>query len=153
MELFDAAFDADLDDIVQCVFSMCVGVDASRVPSGDGVPDGDLLAASVTITGAWRGAVAISCTASLARRAAESMFGTTQLPSAEEAGDALREVANIIAGNYKSLVSGPSHLSLPVMIDPADAPRNGGLHRDFWFDCEGDLLVVRVAQRLEREAL
>ena len=151
MEVFDTAADADLDDIVQTVFSMCVGVEAERVPSGAGLPDGELLVASVAITGAWSGAVAVSCSAALARRAAEAMFGTTELDSDEEARDALREVANIIAGNYKSLVAAPSRLSLPVMGDRQLAGPDEGASRELWFDCGGDLLVVRVAHLSQRE--
>lgn len=151
MEVFDTADEADLDDIVQTVFSMCVGVEAERVPSRAGPPEGERVVASVAITGAWSGAVAVSCSAALARRAAEAMFGTSQLPSEEEARDALREVANIIAGNYKSLVAGPSRLSLPVMGDGQLARPDEGASRELWFDCGGDLLVIRVAQLSHRE--
>ena len=145
MEAHDTVADADIDDIVQSVFSLCVGMEAARVPRGD-VPQGELMVASVAITGAWSGAVAVSCSAALARRTAEAMFGTTELASDEEARDALREVANIIAGNYKSLVSSPSRLSLPIMGDRQLAGPGHRMTCELWFDCGGDLLVVRVAQ-------
>lgn len=144
VESFDNAADADIDDIVRSVATLCLGIHAARVP--DDAPDRsgqDLVTASVTISGAWSGSVAVSCSPALARRAAIAMFGTANL-SDDEACDALRELANIIGGNFKGLVSSPSYLSLPVSRDhPLEAAGSRPVRR-LCFDCEGDLLLVSV---------
>jgi hypothetical protein len=142
----DLTAEADLDEIVQSLTSMCLGMDARRIaPVELELRAYDqLMTAWVLITGAWHGAVAVSCMPGLARRAASAMFGTEGQVADDEARDALREIANIIGGNFKSLVSSPSRLSLPVLRD--HAPGTSGLlpvHR-VWFDCEGEVLLVTV---------
>jgi hypothetical protein len=138
--------DADIDDIVQSLASACLGIDAARIPSDSAVDlgSGELMTATIAITGAWHGAVAVSCSPHLARRVGSAMFGTADLVSDEEARDALREIVNIIGGNFKSLVSGPARLSLPTVGDGegywADALPVHRLH----FDCGGEVLVVSV---------
>lgn len=138
--------DAAIDDIVQSLASACLGIDAARIPADEAslAAEGELMTASVAISGAWRGAVAVSCSPHLARRVGSAMFGTSELVSDEEARDALREIVNIIGGNFKSLVSGPSRLSLPTVRDGdgywTDALPVHRLH----FDCGGEVLVVSV---------
>jgi CheY-specific phosphatase CheX len=68
------------------------------------MPEGELVTASLAISGARTGTVAVSCSPELARRVAAAMFGTSGQVPDEDARDALREVANIVAGNFKSLV-------------------------------------------------
>lgn len=142
MEPLAPPTDADIDDIVQSLASMCLGMEAERVPLGDAAPDGELLVASVAITGAWTGVVTVSCQRALARRSAQAMFGTDDDVSDEQTSDALLEIANIIAGNFKSLVSGPSRLSLPVLRQRTAAPAGDGLARRIGFACGGHLLLV-----------
>jgi Chemotaxis phosphatase CheX len=143
-DIYTAA-EADIDDIVQNLTSMCLGLESTRVPpEALQSKDDDMLNASVTISGAWTGVVGVSCSSILARRAACAMYGTCDDITEEEARDALREIANIIGGNFKSLVSSPSSLSLPEVREQAVGA--GGLlpvHR-LWFECEGEPLLVTV---------
>lgn len=147
LDTFSTTSDADLDDIVRSLASMCLGMDAQRIPAEHALAErggAALLTASVTISGAWQGAVAVSCSPGLAQRAASAMFGTGRQVAEEEATDALREIANIIGGNFKSLVSSPSRLSLPVLGDQlSDHGGPSPAHR-LWFDCDGELLLVTV---------
>jgi Chemotaxis phosphatase CheX len=145
VEAIYTAAEADIDDIVQNLTSMCLGLESARVPP-EALPsdDRDMLNASVTISGAWCGVVGVSCSSALARRAASAMYGTAGHITEEEARDALREIANIIGGNFKSLVSSPSSLSLPEVREHAVGA--GGVlpvHR-LWFECEGEPLLVTV---------
>lgn len=72
----------------------------------------------VNITGNWEGSVLVRCTRPLARSITEAMFGMDPgEASADEIADALGEIANMIGGNVKSLVPGPSQLSLPTVVD------------------------------------
>lgn len=72
----------------------------------------------VNITGGWEGSVLVRCTRPLARTITETMFGMDPgEATADEIADALGEIANMIGGNVKSLVPGPSQLSLPTVAD------------------------------------
>jgi chemotaxis protein CheX len=81
--------------------------------------DADLnVVGMVGITGGWEGSVLVRCTLPLARSITETMFGMDPGEAEpEEIADALGEIANMIGGNLKSLVPGPSQLSLPMVAD------------------------------------
>lgn len=71
----------------------------------------------VQITGGWEGTVVVRATRELARTITETMFGMDAGEAAQEdIDDAVGEVANMIGGNVKSLVPGPSQLSLPAVV-------------------------------------
>jgi chemotaxis protein CheX len=93
------------------------------VPVQGGSPeDGARTAGQVLITGAWSGGVVLAGSTGLARAVASAMF---ELPeeelTAEEVRDAFGELTNMIGGGIKSLVPGPSTLSLPAVADDAGA--------------------------------
>ena len=79
---------------------------------------GVVLAACVQLTGAWTGAVTIQCSPRVARAAAGMMF---QVDPAETSGDdvrdALGELVNMVGGNIKALLPGPTQLSLPLVVE------------------------------------
>lgn len=112
-----------LDDIRTLTQKVCDSVLAMRpqLLAGTPVPAVSEVAACVRITGGWHGAVVLSCGRDLAVAITEAMFamdpGTT---SAEELDDAMGEMANMIGGNIKGLLPGPSHLSLPTVAEIAD---------------------------------
>jgi chemotaxis protein CheX len=75
-------------------------------------------AASISIEGAWNGAVIVACSRKLAKQAAATMYSCP--PS--EIDDAswrstLNELANIMGGNLKALLPSPSELGLPEAFD------------------------------------
>jgi chemotaxis protein CheX len=122
-------------------------------------PDGgDVTVGWVTVTGEWQGSVLLACPARLARMAAAAMF---DLPAAqlddEQVADALGELTNMIGGNIKSLIPGPSRLSMPTVTvgAPATVPTPGAaLLSTVSLACEGLPLTVSVwrigADRLAR---
>lgn len=74
--------------------------------------------ASVTIKGEWNGMVVLNLTAAGARLVTCGMLGMD--PETDEASDAdvvdaVGELVNMVGGNVKSLVPGPSQLSLPLV--------------------------------------
>lgn len=104
--------------------------------------------ATVHITGSWNGTVILSCSTTLARRAAAAMFQTPgeDLDDAEVA-DAFGELVNIIGGNLKSLLPEPSQLSLPTVSHGAAHVVNvpgAGLMEIVELVCEGERLTIAV---------
>jgi chemotaxis protein CheX len=112
-------------------------------------PDrGDLTVGCVTVTGGWQGSVLLACPAQLARMAASAMF---ELPveqlDDEQVADALGELTNMIGGNIKSLIPGPSRLSMPTVTvgEPSTVPMpRATLLSTVSLACEGLPLTVSV---------
>jgi chemotaxis protein CheX len=72
---------------------------------------------SVSISGAWSGHLLLGFEASAANEVARAMFGLgSDQASQDEVTDAVGELANIIAGNVKSMLPEPSTLSLPQVV-------------------------------------
>lgn len=109
-----------LDDIIaltQQVSDSVLGMSAEPLPDTS-VPHHSEVIASVQISGGWQGAVVVTCARNVAEAITEAMFamdpGTT---SQEELDDAMGEMANMIGGNIKGLMPGPSQLSLPTVVE------------------------------------
>lgn len=83
------------------------------------------VSASVSLTGAWRGHVVVTCSSAASKNAAAALLGVElDEVTIEDVTDALGELANIIGGNVKSLLPEPSALSLPhVLVEDADTAR------------------------------
>jgi CheY-specific phosphatase CheX len=92
-------------------------------PQGSGRPCAQKarLACAVSIHGDWHGRVVVSATLSLASQTATEMFGDDLPgpPTERDAHDALREIANIVAGNLKPLFGDHNTLGIPEDMDPA----------------------------------
>ena len=73
--------------------------------------------ASVSVTGAWHGHVAVSCSAAAADQLTAALLGVDRTEvSEDDITDALGELANVFGGNVKSLLPGPCELSLPHVV-------------------------------------
>jgi chemotaxis protein CheX len=89
-------------------------------------PPVEAVSAWVTITGPWNGAVVLTCAPATAEALAESVL-MTRPPTVvddEDVADALGELANVLGGNIKSVLPGPSSLGLPQI---GSAPSTGRL--------------------------
>jgi hypothetical protein len=77
--------------------------------------DEPLLTCAVCIRGGWNGQVIVQASLGLAGLAATRMFGkeSSASDSQIDAQDALREIANIVAGNVKPLFGQSNDLGLP----------------------------------------
>ncbi|GAA2356161.1 chemotaxis protein CheX [Dactylosporangium salmoneum] len=110
----------DLKVIAEQVWSSYLDLDGASplVPYPPEKPETDVTA-SVSVTGAWRGHVLVSCSEPAAKNVAAALLGIDFDDVAEEdVADALGELANIIGGNVKSLLPEPCALSLPhVHVD------------------------------------
>ncbi len=114
----------DIIAITQNVFSTVLAS-----PVGDPVrppepPPKPALTGSIHISGQWQGSVLVSTTESFADHAAEKMLGIDNSSVApEDRVDVLAELTNMIGGNIKSLLPGPSNLSLPS-VAPGTPPES-----------------------------
>jgi chemotaxis protein CheX len=89
-------------------------------------PPADVVSAWVDIVGPWNGSVVLTCAPATAEALTESVL-MTRPPTVvddEDVADALGELANVLGGNIKSVLPGPSRLGLPQI---GTAPRTGRL--------------------------
>jgi CheY-specific phosphatase CheX len=109
------------------------------------------ISALVQVTGEWNGAIRLDCTNSLARKATARMHGIeSSQVSTESACDAIAELANMIAGLMKTLLSGSGHNSLPTvaygMRYEFAVPNSIPIAR-FGFECHSNYLSVTIYKR------
>ena len=107
----------DVQMIVEEVWTSFLGADEPLLPAA---PDELTVgwSAAVTVTGEWHGMVSVELATDLAEQVARRMLavpddvlGTED----EDIADAVGELVNMIGGNVKSLMPGPSVLSLPLV--------------------------------------
>jgi chemotaxis protein CheX len=114
------------------------------------VPDevmGEDVVAMATITGEWNGTVCVSCSRVAARHATSAMFGMEDAElTADEINDAVGELVNVVGGNIKSLVPGPSVLGLPTVVEgtPVRLPTHLQLTHEVRFSWMAEPVVVSV---------
>jgi chemotaxis protein CheX len=93
-----------------------------ELPPGE-LPGNEVLAMT-DISGEWNGTVCLSCSQIAARHATCTMFGIPDEELTEaDITDAVGELVNVVGGNIKSLVPGPSVLSLPRVSEGDEGQR------------------------------
>jgi CheY-specific phosphatase CheX len=142
------------DDICQltcAIWESTLGLEVRPIP-GPGLSERQacILIGRVQITGAWLGTVLLECSEELAQEVARIMFHLdSEEPTPEEVRDALAEITNITAGNFKSLAGGHCHLSVPQVtgrvLDQPTVPGEVVISRQA-FACQGELFVVTVLE-------
>lgn len=100
----------DVVSVTQEVWSALLGLDLD--PDGTSAVPSPSITGCVQITGEWEGAVLLSCSEAFARTATEAMFMTDEVTD-DDIIDAVGELTNMVGGNVKSLLPGPSQLSVP----------------------------------------
>ena len=130
-ELID---EATVQSIAEEAWLALVGDDEFLVPLPGGPPE-DALSSWVEIVGPWNGAVVLTTGRSTAEQLATCLLAEHAPPvlDAEDIEDALGELANVVGGNIKATLPGPSVLGLPE-VGTAPEP---GLPAD---TCRVDLL-------------
>jgi chemotaxis protein CheX len=112
---------SQIEEVAQCVFETMLKMRLERHEVAFGAPTDDLLA-TIQITGAFTGSVVLGLAAQVARESAAMMLS---IPAAEvseaEERDVAAELVNMIGGSLKSLLPGPSYLSLPAVMDGRQA--------------------------------
>lgn len=108
---------------------------------------GEDVLAMATISGEWNGTICVSCSRVAARHAASAMFGMEDEElTAGEIDDAVGELVNVVGGNIKSLVPGPSVLGLPTVVEgtPVPQPTHLELSHEVRFSWMAEPVVVSV---------
>ena len=140
-----------LREVTQTAWQAMLGIplESSGAPT-NAVREGHIVS-QVSIHGAWDGTVLIRWTPTAAHYAARVLY-QSDTPSAEEVRDLVGEMANIVGGNLKGLLPGPSWLSLPVVrhCECGDATNPVAVH-EAWFECAGEPVGVRVVEMRPEE--
>ena len=103
-----------VQSIAQEAWSALVGDDEFLVPLPGGLPD-DSISSWVEIVGPWNGAVVLTCGRATAEELSRALLKEHAPPvlDSEDIEDALGELANVVGGNVKAVLPGPSVLGLP----------------------------------------
>lgn len=114
----------DVQTIVEQVWSSFLGeaepLLPQPVPAGAPFPAEDAWSAAITVNGTnggWSGMVTVELAEKVAFSLTAEMLGVEDVEDLEDGdvADAVGELVNMIGGNIKSLMPGPSALSLPVV--------------------------------------
>ena len=109
----------------------------------------------VQINGAWHGAVVLQCPLTLARTLTAAMFQADTAPELDEVHDALGELVNMLGGNVKALLPGPSRISLPAVATGSDYHMSvvgTNTVTALSFTCDGHPLRVTLLERSGQES-
>lgn len=120
--MFVENWDEMLTQVVTSVWSSMFEDEVTPVPTVH-EPHHDLVFGRIHITGPQSCALTLSCTRSVASRAAQAMLGTSpDETSLDDAIDAFGEVTNVTGGTLKSLLGDGHLLSLPTVMQGDEYP-------------------------------
>lgn len=112
---------ADVQAVTEQVWSSFLGDEEPLIPRflepGQPFDAAEVWSSAVSIGGGWSGIVTIELSAGLAVELTRVMlaFEAGDPISDEDVADAVGELVNMIGGNIKSLMPGPSVLTLPIV--------------------------------------
>jgi chemotaxis protein CheX len=142
--------DQQVAEVVQTVFDTMLNLPTVHAPGQPPSVRSFEVAGMIHITGGWNGTVLLLCNEAIATRAASIMLDVPQENATlADNHDAIAELTNIIGGGVKSVLPGPSALSLPTVTQGSDFH----LHVH-WTEqvaqadltCDGEALQVRVLE-------
>lgn len=110
----------DVHAVIEEVWATFLG-DGTPIFPGTSTVSADAWYSAITVTGEWEALILIAMPLSLSERITTTMLGLPEdeACSTEDITDALGELVNIVGGNVKSLMPGPSKLSLPLVAQGA----------------------------------
>jgi len=110
----------ELIQIVASVFATMLNMETAE-STAPWFPSGDRLIAAVHLTGDWNGAVLIECDRDQACRFA-GRFLSEDPPAVVDdvVRDAFGELANMIGGNLKCVLTSGIRISMPSVVDGGD---------------------------------
>ena len=111
--------EATVEAIANEAWIALVGEDEVLVPV-PGELSADVLSAWVDVVGPWTGSVVLTTDRQTAAELTRALLGSAapELLDHEDVADAFGEIANVVGGNVKAALPGPSVLSLPDVGEP-----------------------------------
>jgi chemotaxis protein CheX len=107
----------DLEVITREVWTSFLDGDPAGLVAGGERAPGDRVTGFVQLSGAYTGSIMLQCSPPAARDAAAALFSIAPGDVTQtEVVDAIGEIANMVGGNVKSMLPGPSMLSLPSVV-------------------------------------
>jgi chemotaxis protein CheX len=111
---------SELAQIVESVFETMLNLE-TRECETPWFPGGDRLTSAVHLTGDWNGAVMLECNQGQACRFAGRFLSREPASAVDDVvRDVLGELANMIGGNLKSVLTREIHLTMPSVVDGSD---------------------------------
>jgi chemotaxis protein CheX len=108
---------------VEEVFSKMVGIELT-IPQGEPAPTVANIAAVVGLAGKLCGVLTVRCAAHTGATIASQMLGVPIAEAGEQAGDAMGEICNMVAGSFKAKLllafEDQCMLSVPTVITGRD---------------------------------
>ena len=136
------------------VFSTMLGLDVTPKPerldqTRPVISEGVM--ALVGLAGSWTGAGVITCSAAFAIQICNHLLMAEETSVNEDVLDAMGEVANMIIGNFKTLVEdhlGPLGLSIPTVVYGRNFSARS-IGNNEWvvlpFECVGNVIEIRIS--------
>ena len=114
-ELID---EATVQSIAEDAWTALVGEDEYLVPLPGDLP-ADTISSWVDVVGPWTGTVVLTAGRQTAADLTRALLGdaSPEILDHEDVADAFGEIANVVGGNVKAALPGPSGLSLPEVGD------------------------------------
>jgi chemotaxis protein CheX len=107
----------DLEVITREVWTSFLDGDPSGLVARTEELTGDTITGCVYLSGAYTGSIMLRCSPPAARDAAAALYSIAPADVTQsEVIDAIGEIANMVGGNVKSMLPGPSLLSLPSVV-------------------------------------
>jgi chemotaxis protein CheX len=107
----------DLEVITREVWTSFLDGDPAGLIATSSEMPADKITGCVHLTGAYTGSIMLQCSPPAARQAAAALFSIApENVTQSEVVDAIGEIANMVGGNVKSMLPGPSALSLPSVV-------------------------------------
>ncbi len=145
---------SDILTITQNVLETMVNMGAYEDEAPESWENVERMTGCVQISGTWKGAVIVQASEGFTRHAASEMLGIgVDEVSPADMLDSLAELTNMIGGNIKSQVPGPSYLSLPSVTRGHDFDfrlKGAVVTNDLTMNCSQEPLNVVVCEGTDR---
>jgi chemotaxis protein CheX len=151
-QILSSASRAIMETAAREIFEIMLGLQLARSAAVDPPVVADVTVL-VGFSGQWRGVFGLHCQAHTACRLATLALGADTDEFDERVLDAVGEIANMVAGSFKSKIPGlgeNSFLSVPSVISGADYHRHvafGGEHLEMSLSCEGSPIWLTLDLR------
>ena len=156
MSGFETVITGIVSDVWSAILGLTISEGEQALEAARKIPCERSVTSCVQITGTFEGTVMVCCTHRLAAEMAAIMFdiGEDELTD-QEIEDATGEIGNMVAGNIKLLLPGPSDISLPAVVDGIDyrlLVPGSKVCGKILVECKGEPVLVTLLQKGTDEA-